>query len=255
MAPPGAGQAGKPLAPRPKNPWPGALVWGALGPGPLARKTLGLRPFGLGGPWLWKWGASLEWGTLGSEPLGVGGPWPGGPWLGAKSLLGGPCLQLPLVQIPSPWPGGCLARAGGPWPWEALGAGWPWGPLVRGGWSGPWPGAPGPRGALGPGGPWPRGPLARGALGPGALAGRKSPKSQEKPQNHEIEQPACLDPLASLLVQESSHQGPGGPGQGVPANPEPKTLNRPPEAKGYDLGLYFSYAKGGLGAGHPLAEY
>ena len=164
LAPPGAGQAGKPLAPRPKNPWPGALGWGALGPGPLARKTLGLGPFGLGGPWLWKWGASLEWGTLGSEPLGVGGPWPGGPWLGAKSLLGGPCLQLPL--------------------------------------------------------------------GPGALAGRKSPKSQEKFENHEIEQPACLDPLASLLVQESSHQGPGGPGQGVPANPEPKTLNRPPETKG-----------------------
>ena len=218
---------------------PPALGFGALGPwgtkgplaplgsGPLARGALGLLARGRGGE-RGALGPGGPWPARGA--LGPGGPWPGGPL--ARGALG----------PGGPWPGGPLARG-------ALGPGGPWpgGPLARGalGPGGPWPGGPLARGALGPGGPWPGGPLARGALG------REGPLAR----GHEIEQPACLDPLASLLVQESSHQGPGGPGQGVPANPEPKTLNRPPEAKGYDLGLYFSYAKGGLGAGHPLAEY
>ena len=126
--------------------------------------------------------------------------------------------------------GGIPGSARGPWPGKAFGSARL---LAR---QGPWPPWPSPLAralvweALGGGGPW-----LRGGPWPGAW-------------------PACLDPLASLLVQESSHQGPGGPGGG-PANPEPKTLNRPLEAKGYHLGLYFSYAKGGLGAGHPLAEY
>ena len=74
-------------------------------------------------------------------------------------------------------------------------------------------------------------------------------------QNREVEQPACLNTLAAPGpgIQPPGARGPRG--GGGPANPEPKTLNRPPEAKGYDLGLYFSYAKGGLGAGHPFAEY
>ena len=87
--------------------------------------------------------------------------------------------------------------------------------------------------ALGPkaldgGGPWP--------LGQAAGKSVKSPKLSNQPGWT----------LASLLVQESSHQGPGGLREGA---------GQTPEAKGYDLGLYFSYAKGGLGACHPLAEY
>ena len=103
------------------------------------------------------------------------------------------------------------------------------------------PGGPWPGGALGPGGPWPGGPLDQNPV--------------KKPQNAKLSnQPAWTPPPASWSRNPATRDQ-GAPGGGGPTNPEPITLNRPPEAKGYDLGLYFSYAKGGLGAGHPLAEY
>ena len=146
------------------------------------------------------------------------GFWSGHPWPGKRG----------------PWPGGPLAP-GGPWPRGVWGGPWPGGPLARGAlgsglaW-GAWPkkplpgGAPWPlvRGALGPGGPWPGGPKILS----------KSPKITKLSN-----QPAWT--LASLLVQESSYQGPGGPRGGGPTNPEPKTLNRPPRQRetiwGYTL--------------------
>ena len=139
----------------------------------------------------------------------------------------------------SPWPGRCLARrplargargALGPRP---LGPGGPgalgrgalgWGALTRKGLlapkaRGPWPGGPWPSGpgggglgpmagALGPGGP------ARGPLGPGA----------EKPPITRNSATSLPGPLASLLVQESSYQGPGRPRRGgarQTLNPKP----------------------------------
>ena len=58
-------------------------------------------------------------------------------------------------------------------------------------------------------------PARRQALRPWRGGGLKTPqKTAFCSKNHEIEQPAYLDPLASLLVQESSHQGPGGPARG-----------------------------------------
>ena len=167
----------------------------------------------------------------GKGPLGLGDPCLGGDLL-ARKALGNALAQAPFAAWPGALVGGALGP-GGPCPGGPL----PRGPLAGGG---PWPGraldpktlaplaggalGPKARGALGPGGPWP-GPLARGALGPGSR-------------------------WALGLARGLGRGGGGGP-----TNPEPKTLNRPPEAKGYDLGLYFSYAKGGLGAGHPLAEY
>ena len=173
------------------------------------------------------------------DPRGPCRPWPGGLALGSGALGPGPLAlaRKPLARGGAlgpdsrPWPG----RPGGPW----LGA-----PLVRG-----------------PEGPWTGGPLARlarGALGAGFLA--RGPLGQggpwpEKPQNAKLSnQPAWTPPPASWSRNPATKDQ-GAPGGGGPTNPEPKTLNRPPEAKGYDLGLYFSYAKGGLGAGHPLAEY
>ena len=200
------------------------------------------------------------------EPLG--GSWrllargkPESPWPQGQKTLGlGPLVGGPLGR--GLWPGRPLA-------WDPLA----WGALGYGSGGRHWNGEPLARNPL-VWGPLAREPLARGekpswgALPPIALSSDSKPLARRLlgPGGGPLAlggpwcgvgpwQPACLDPLASLLVQESSHQGPGGPGQGVPANPEPKTLNRPPEAKGYDLGLYFSYAKGGLGAGHPLAEY
>ena len=167
---------------------------------------------------------------LAPRALGLGGQ--GAPGALPRALGPGRLLQKPLARgVPGrPFLGGGgedLVEGLGPLAWGPVGA------LGRGALGA---GAL-PRGALGPGGPWPGGRLAPGGPGGG-------PKLSSLP-----------GPLASLLVQESSYQGPGGPRGGGPANPEPKTLNRPPEAKGYALGLYFSYAKGGLGAGHPLAEY
>ena len=134
----------------------------------------------------------------------------------------------PLVQNPEhiwrlgpggPWPGGPLAR--GPWalqPGRVLGPGalGPKGPWPRGaGLGGPWPGEPLARG------PWPGG--ARGALGPGPLA--RAWKSVKKSQNHEIEQPACLDPSPASWSRNPATRDQGAPGGGGPTNPEPKTLN------------------------------
>ena len=185
---------------------------------PFWRGARGSPWLALGGPWL---------GGLGPGPLAWGGPWPGGPWPGG------------------PWPGGGLGRplARGPLARGALGPGRlgrgalgrGWGALGLGPLQSPWVGGGGPLGwgALGPGGPF--------------AGGQKS----ESPQNHEIEQPACLDPSPASWSRNPAARGQGAPGGGARQTLNPK----PPEAKGYDSGLYFSYAKGGLGAGHPLAEY
>ena len=83
-----------------------------------------------------------------------------------------------------------------------------------------------------PGGPLVReplvgGPLTRdlgpGALGRGGVAREGGVKKLFGPTTKLSNQAVWT--LASLLVQESSHQGPGGPRKGGPANPEPKTLN------------------------------
>ena len=162
-----------------------------------------------------------------SASFAGGGGWYGGgprPWPGAVGsqgapLAGGPVWACPRKFWPRPLPGG---------PWRGLAC----------------------LGALAPGGPEPlaRGPLARpcpGALGPGArpLKAARNPKPRNRATSLPRQPPGPG-------IQLPGTRGPLGGG-----GPEPKTLNRPPDAKGYDLGLYFSYAKGGLGAGHPLAEY
>ena len=151
-------------------------------------------------------------------------PWPGDPWLGgtlgpgAPRPSGGPWPRQPLGRGGR---GGALGPAG-PWPANPCLARGALKPLARGalgrgalGPAGPWPGGPWPggplaRGALGPGGPWPGGPLGRPKI---------------RPQNHEIEQPACLDPSPASWSRNPAARGQGAPGGGGPANPEPKTLN------------------------------
>ena len=204
--------------PRPlAEPWlgalgPGAYCWGSL--------TQGLgRSLGLGGPWPGPLadtdllaGKPLARQALGRHPwrlrgaLGPGGPWPvswGGPWPGTL----GPGVLARLARR-GPWPGGPLARG-------ALGPGGPWiGPMGRGALGALGPGALGPGGpALGPGGPWPGGPLARGALGSGALEIREKAPKITKLSN----QPAWTP--RQPPGQESSYQGPGGPGGGGPDKP------------------------------------
>ena len=114
-----------------------------------------------------------------------------------------------------PWPGGQ-----GPWPGRGVLAAL--GSWQKGACGGAWPEIW--LGGLGPGGPWPGGvPLVREAPQAGGGGGVENPwkKKTRFDLKHEVEQPACLDTLASPLVQESSHQGPGGPGGG---GCKPKTL-------------------------------
>ena len=66
---------------------------------------------------------------------------------------------------------------------------------------------------------------------------------------HEIEQPACLDTSPASWSRNPATRGQGGWGGRQTLNPKSWQLQR------VTIGLYFSYAKGGLGAGHPLAEY
>ena len=75
----------------------------------------------------------------------------------------------------------------------------------------------------------------------------------QRPQNHEIEQPACLDPLDGPLVQESSHQGQGAPGGGGGGRGKPSENAKPPqrpEGRGPTLGN----TKGGLDTAIPSAS-
>ena len=180
-----------------------ALVWGPLAEGPFPE------------PWL---GGTLA-GCLGRASSGtLGRAWPGGPWRGALDPTN-PCAGLLGLNA--------LDRgAPGLWPGRGLGhktLGRPGRPLARGplAWA-PCPGGPLGRGALGPARPWPGGPLAR--LGP------EEGKPRKSPQNHEIAQPACLDPSPASWSRNPATGDQGAPGGGGPANPEPKTLNRPPEA-------------------------
>ena len=191
-----------------RGPWPGGPLAGAE---PWPGKPLARGALGPGGPWKMapsraeagRHDVDANAGREGSQQLGPGGPWPL-----ARGALGPGALGPggPSLGPGGPWPRGApLARALlalGPRP-RASGGPWP---------GGPWPGGPLARGALGPGGPWPGRPLAR-----------ERAQNPPKAQNHEIEQPACLDPLTSLLVQESSHQGPGGPRGGgrQTLNPKP----------------------------------
>ena len=62
----------------------------------------------------------------------------------------------------------------------------------------------------------------------------------KKPPNHEIEQPVCLDPSPASWSRNPATRGQGAGGGGGGR----QTLNPKP-----------CHAKGGLGAGHPLAEY
>ena len=172
------------------------MAWGTL-PG---RDLLALKALGPGGAWPGTLGG-LVGGALAPRPGGLGR---GGPWLGPGARPGalGPGRPWPGPGGPPwpRWPGGPLARgAGALGPWR-LG---PWSLGSAGG--GPWPGG---RGALGPGGPWPGGPLARGALGPGPW------KSVKSPQNHEIEQPACLDPSPASWSRNPATRDQGAPGGG-----------------------------------------
>ena len=116
-----------------------------------------------------------------------------------------------------------MVRPSSPFVGAALGPAGPWCGI-------PWPGSLGPEPPLarGPRVLWQKGPLRRGSLGPG---------------------PGFGEPLAERASLAGAWQGAPRQGGGQ-ANPEPKTLN-----SCFDLGLYFSYAKGGLGAGHHLAEY
>ena len=213
-------------------------VWSllvALGASWGGGRALGPRP--------WLGGALAAAGSLASGPLAWAVLGPEGRGCGA---LGGPLARQPLaggglVWGPSEgsWSGRSLAETrpcwagGGELGWRGSS-----GEPLAGGALGP--------GALGPGGPWPG-----GALGPGE-GGPENPV--KAPQNQEIEQPACLDPSPASWSRNPATRDQGAPGGVGPTNPEPKTLNRPPEAKGYDLGLYFSYAKGGLGAGQPSTD-
>ena len=127
--------------------------------------------------------------------------------------LGGPWLRGALGRKREPFwrgrlgPEGPLAPGLGPGPLEA---GEPLGPSP----GSPWLGGPLALGALAR--PWPGGPLAGGPwLGP----------KIESPQNHEIEQPACLDPSPASWSRNPAARGQGAPGGEGPANPEPKTLN------------------------------
>ena len=148
--------------------------------------------------------------------MALGASWglPGLSWRFWCKMEG--CAKPPCFRVR---PGGPLARTlflvGG-----AL--------LARGRW--PWLGgvlAQRPLGSapcsLGPG------PLGPGALvGPGALAGVVAGApwfSRKKTQNHEIQQPAYLDPSPASSSRNPAIRGQRAPGRGGPANPEPKTLN------------------------------
>ena len=134
--------------------------------------------------------------------------WPrGGAWVGPRPLAlggGGPC---PSTRDPISGP------------WKTLGLG-PWA-------KGPWPGKPlaGPclAPALGPGGPWPRGrPLARGALGPGVPWPEGQGTLGGLPQDHEIQQPACLDPSPASWSRNPATRDRGAPGGGARQTLNPK---------------------------------
>ena len=164
--------------------------------------------------------------------------------MGTDKSCGPPSL-VGLLKLLKPFGGSWLS----PWPWGGRWSGGPQKFLGPGGpCSGALEGGDLAGGAL-PGSPWPEGPLGRGPLARGAKKIREEPKIRKLSN-----QPAWTpgQPPGPGIQLPGTRAPPGG---GGPTNPEPKTLNRPPEAKGYDLGLYFSYAKGGLGAGHPLAEY
>ena len=214
---------------KPESPWPQGQKTLGLGPlfgGPLGR---GLWP---GRPLAWD---PLAWGALGygsggrhwnGEPLArnplVWGALGRGPLARGEKPSWGALPPIALSSDSKPLARRLLGPAGGPWPWEALGAGWPWGPLVRGGWSGPWPGAPGPggplaRGALGPGGPWPGGPLARGPWPAGKVR-----KVRKNPKITKLSNQPAWTPSPASWSRNPATRGQGARGRGCRQTLNPK---------------------------------
>ena len=184
---------------------------GQAGQGPCRAKGLaGSRALpGQGGP-----RAYLAQGPLPPEPCGAQSAWAlVGPWCG-RAL--GPAQKL-LVRGPLAWqplkgpkrPGPFIPLAWGPWP------------VGGSAWAGP-QNRKGPK-ALGQG-PWPGGPLARGGGGHlvRARPEREPQNPSTNPKNHEIEQPACLDPSPASWSRNPATRDQGAPGKGARQTLNPK---------------------------------